>query len=109
MRQIELNNYRTMSGNTTSRVFTGRERGAEVRVQSGIDNLFSESEPLKVVIPDDVFSITPSFLEELFKNIVMRYGKETVLKNVKFTGKYRIRNAFDEAVNRIAQNQENGI
>ncbi|MDE6769426.1 MAG: DUF4325 domain-containing protein, partial [Muribaculaceae bacterium] len=66
-----------MSGNTTSRVFTGRERGAEVRVQSGIDNLFSESEPLKVVIPDDVFSITPSFLEELFKNIVMRYGKET--------------------------------
>ena len=103
MRQIELNKYRTQTGSANSRVFTGRERGAAVRVQSGIDNLFSETDPLKVVIPDDIFSITPSFLEGLFKNIVTKYGKETVLKNVVFTGNYRVKNAFDEAVDRIVQ------
>ena len=42
----------------------------------------------------DVNSITPSFLEGLFKNIVTKYGKETVLRNVVFTGAYRVKNAF---------------
>lgn len=108
MRQIELNNYRTGSGNSGSKVFTGRDRGAQVRVQSGIDNLFSATDPLRVVIPEDVFSITPSFLEGLFKNIVTKYGKETVLRNVVFTGNYRVKNAFDEAVDRIVQ-KKNGF
>ncbi|MBD5179638.1 MAG: STAS-like domain-containing protein [Bacteroidales bacterium] len=108
MKQINLNNYRTKVGRTRSRVFTGRDRGAEVRDHSGIDTLFSESEPLTIIIPDDIFSITPSFLEELFKNIVQQYGKETTIQNVKFEGKYRIKSAFDEALDRILE-QKTGL
>lgn len=108
MKQIELNKYRTRVGKTRSRVFTGRNRGAEVRNLSGIDSLFSTEEPITIIIPDDIFSITPSFLEELFKNIVEQYGKETTLQNVRFEGKYKIQNAFDEALDRILQ-QKTGL
>ncbi len=108
MKKIELNSYRTKIGRTRSRVFTGRDRGAEVRNLSGIDTLFSTAEPLTIIIPDDIFSITPSFLEELFKNIVLKYGKETTLQNVTFEGKYKIQAAFDEALDRILQ-QKTGL
>ncbi len=103
MNQIELNNYMNSSDSTRSRVLTGKRNGEEVRIKSRIDELFSWREPLTVVVPDDVFSVTPSFLEEMFKNVVLKYGRKAVLDNVKFKGKYRIQSAFDEAVNRIAQ------
>ena len=38
----------------------------------------------------------------MFKNVVLKYGRNVVLENVKFKGKYKIQSAFDEAVNRIA-------
>lgn len=104
MNRIELNNYITTNGdNGRSRVLTGKRKGEEVRIKSGIDEIFSGREVLTVVVPDDVFSVTPSFLEEMFKNVVRKYGSKAVLDKVKFTGKYRILPVFDEAVNRIAQ------
>ena len=105
MKTIDLNKYRTRVGNTVSRVFTGRDRGAQVREQSKIDELFPTTDCLEVKIPDEIFSITPSFLEELFNNIVLKYGKEETLKKVNFVGKYKIKNAFDEAVDRILQHK----
>lgn len=108
MKQIELDKYRTVVGKTKSRVFTGRDRGATVRDKSKIDDLFSDKEQLKVIIPDDIFSITPSFLEELFKNIVLKYGKDITLQNIIFEGKYKIKTAFDEAIDRILQ-QKTGL
>lgn len=103
MNQIELDNSMNGADNTRSRVLTGKRNGEEVRIKSRIDELFSGIEPLTVVVPDDVFSVTPSFLEEMFKNVVLKYGRNAVLENVKFKGKYRIQSALDEAVNRIMQ------
>lgn len=103
METIDLDKYRTRSGNNISKVFTGRDRGAQVREQSKIDEVFPATDSLEIVIPDEIFSITPSFLEELFNNIVLKYGKEDTLKKVRFTGRYKIKNAFDEAVDRILQ------
>ena len=71
---INLENYRTQLGNVKSKVFTGRDRGLDVREKSHIDELFNECEKVKFVIPNDIFSITPSFLEELFFNVVKVYG-----------------------------------
>lgn len=103
MNKIELGNYRTMSGNTRSRVFTGRDRGENVRTASRIDELFSPEDMLEIVIPDDTFSITPSFLEEFLQNIVIRYGKETTRNHLCFKGRYKIETAFEEAMDRILQ------
>lgn len=105
MNQINLNKYRTVVGKTKSRVFTGRDRGADVRDKSGIDNLFSSTDILKIIIPEDIFSITPSFLEELFKNIVTKYGKEITIEHTKFEGNYKIQPAFEEALDRILQDK----
>lgn len=102
MHQLDLNKYRTKVGKTYSRVFTGRDRGADVRDRSKIDDLFTD-EGLEVLIPDEIFSITPSFLEELFKNIVLKYGKLNTLNKIKFTGKYDIQGSFEEALDRILQ------
>lgn len=107
MKQLDLNKYRTKIGKNYSRVFTGRDRGADVREKSKIDDLFSE-DGLEVTIPNEIFSITPSFLEELFKNIVLKHGKQRTLDNVKFIGQYDIQGSFEESINRILQ-QKTGL
>lgn len=107
MKQLDLNKYRTKIGKTYSRVFTGRDRGADVREKSRIDDLFSH-DGLEVIIPDEIFSITPSFLEELFKNIALTYGKAVTVENVHFSGKYDIQGSFEEALDRILQ-QKTGL
>ena len=38
---INLENYRTQLGNVKSKVFTGRDRGLDVREKSHIDELFN--------------------------------------------------------------------
>ena len=109
MNWIELDNYMNRADNTRSRVLTGKRNGEEVRIKSRLDEIFSGREPLTVVVPDDVFSVTPSFLEEMFKNVVLRYGRNVVLENVKFKGKYKIQSAFDEAVNRIILSDSDSV
>ena len=104
MKQIDLKNFRTVVGKTKSRVFTGRDRGEDVRERSKIDELFSVEDSLEIIIPEDIFSITPSFLEELFKNIAEKYNKDVVLSHVVFKGKYKlIQSTFEEAIDRIIQ------
>ena len=57
---IDLENHRTKG----SKVFTGRERGISVRENTKIDVLVSENKQVEIIIPTDIMSINPSFLEE---------------------------------------------
>ena len=59
---INLEDYRTPK----SKVFTGRDRGERVRLDSNIDLLADENEIIKIIIPDNLYSINPSFFEEFF-------------------------------------------
>lgn len=87
-----------------------------MREKSGIEDMFDKlmregvasDKKIEIVIPDCVFSITPSFLEELFKEIVLKYGKEVVAKRIEFKGVYEIGIAFEEALDRI-ELQKNGL
>ena len=97
---INLENYRTQLGNVKSKVFTGRDRGLDVREKSHIDELFNECEKVKFVIPNDIFSITPSFLEELFFNV----GKEKLYEKLDLEGNiYDLHEPLNEAIDRILQ------
>lgn len=103
---INLENYRTQLGNVKSKVFTGRDRGLEVREKSQIDALFDKYEKVKLVIPNDIFSITPSFLEELFFNVVRTHGKKILYEKLDLEGNsYDLHDPLDEAVDRILQHK----
>ena len=59
---------------------------------------------MKFVIPNDIFSITPSFLEELFFNVVKVYGKEKLYEKLDLEGNiYDLHEPLNEAIDRILQ------
>ena len=49
-----------------AKIFTGRDFGEYVRIQSNIDDIEKTNDIIHVIIPDNIYSINPSFLEELF-------------------------------------------
>jgi hypothetical protein len=103
---IDLQTYRTAN----SRVFTGRDRGIEVREASKIDILEAECETITIAIPDDIGSINPSFLEEFLYNVVIKLQPDIFFKKFKFqnNGRYKINNDLHEAVERIVR-EENAL
>lgn len=103
---IDLSTFRTPG----SKVFTGRDRGIFVRNNSKIDELVSSSDHIEILVPDDIRSINPSFLEEFLINVVQKLGKNNFYKNVFFktSGRYNIEEDLQEAVDSILR-EENGL
>ena len=101
---IYLEDFCTRIGNKTSKVFTGRDRGIEVREQSKIDEIYEQYKNLIIHIPEGTFSITPSFLEEFFVNIVLSHGLDDFRNNVTIINNgYQIEAPLEEAIDRIVQ------
>ncbi|MDD7887319.1 DUF4325 domain-containing protein [Flavivirga sp. 57AJ16] len=101
---IDLENHRTKG----SKVFTGRERGISVRKNTKIDVLINEYEQVEIIIPTDIMSINPSFLEEFLTNVVKSLGKDDFYKKIKFVSnskRYDIALDLEEAVDRILRNE----
>lgn len=96
---IVLDKYRTPG----AKVFTGRDKGAWVREQSRIDEIESRFDEVYFIVPNNIYSINPSFLEELFENVVIKLGKEKFLKKFTFVneGTYNFEKALDEAISRL--------
>ena len=96
---INLEDYRTPG----SKVFTGRDRGEEVRQKSHIDDLVNVNPEVVIEVPADIWSINPSFLEQLFYNIVPKFGKEGFYQRIKFHTAglgYDIAKDVEEAIDR---------
>lgn len=101
---INLEDFRVKrSSSEYSKVFTGRDRGAYVRDESKIDEIESQYDNIKIIIPNDIRSINPSFFEELFKNVVTKLGKEAFLAKFEFhsEGTYNVTKPLIEAIQRI--------
>lgn len=101
---IHLEDYRVIDKDgTIAKVFTGRDRGEDVRKASNIDKIEEAYDEVKIVIPDNIYSINPSFFEELFVNVVMKLGKEKFREKFKFEslGKYNYEKPLSEAIMRI--------
>ena len=100
---INLEDYRVKDGNVISKVFTGRDRGRLVRERSGIDSIESSYDKVIIIIPDNVYSINPSFFEELFVNVVKKLGKDGFLSKFEFKseGDYEYEDQLSEAIDRI--------
>lgn len=100
---INLEDYRAKDGLKISKVFTGRDRGLYVREQSKIDEIEQLNDVVNIIIPKNIYSINPSFFEELFVNIIKRLGKENFLKKICFKseGDYNFETPLNEAIERV--------
>ena len=81
---INLEDFRVKRGNIISKVFTGRDRGVYVRENSRIDDIDSKYETIEIIIPENIKSINPSFFEELFRNVVIKHGRDEFMNKYKF-------------------------
>lgn len=101
--EINLENFRTKG----SKVFTGRDRGVSVRDGCKLDEIEPNFDVINIIIPDNVYSINPSFFEELFLNVVTKLGKEKFLAKFKFKsiGEYDHSRPLNEAIDRILRKQ----
>jgi len=101
---IDLELYRTEK----SKVFTGRDRGIDVRESSNLDYLESISDKIVIIIPEEIRSINPSFLEELLVNAVIKLGAEGFKRKFEFDNKsarYKIETDLEETIDRILRNE----
>jgi hypothetical protein len=101
---IDLENFRTKG----SKVFTGRDRGISVRTDSKIDELAQGEGKIKILIPSDIMSINPSFLEEFLSNVVLKLGKDGFYTKFCFyseSTRYDIALDLDEAIERILRTE----
>lgn len=96
---IDLEKYRSPG----AKIFTGRDRGEEVRNKSEIDRYADEFDIIEIHIPAGLFSINPSFFEELFINVVKKYRNQGFFEKFKFKndGEYPYEKPLKEAVSRI--------
>ena len=102
---INLENYRAEDKVThvKAKVFTGRDRGKDVREKSRIDQLEPACEKVVIEIPADIYSINPSFFEELFFNVVNKLKKDGFLAkfSIRSLGEYDFQDEMMEAIDRI--------
>lgn len=101
---IHLEDYRVIGKDgSIAKVFTGRDRGEDVRISSRIDEIEKKYDEVKIIIPDNIYSINPSFFEEFFVNVVLKLGKENFRKKFKFEsiGNYNYERPLAEAIIRI--------
>lgn len=104
---IDLEDFRVKDGQRISKVFTGRDRGAIVRKKSKIDELEQIYDTVKIIIPDNIYSINPSFFEEFLVNVVTRLGKQKFLEKFEFESKgdYEYLAPLNQAIDRILKTQ----
>lgn len=100
---INLEDFRSKG----SKVFTGRAKGLEVRENSLIDSLIKDNTTISIIVPEDIYSINPSFLEEFLINIVSELGASGFAKKIQFTnlGEYKIDKDLEEAIERILRTE----
>lgn len=86
-----------------AKVFTGRDRGQDVRQASNIDKIEASYDVVHFIIPDNVYAINPSFFEELFLNVVLKLGREGFFKkfNIVSEGQFNFEKPLHEAIDRI--------
>ncbi|MBS1926853.1 MAG: DUF4325 domain-containing protein [Bacteroidetes bacterium] len=96
---INLEDYRVQG----AKVFTGRDRGKFVRETSKLDEIEAQFSEVHIVIPKEIYSIIPSFFEELFLNVVLKLGRDKFLSKFKIEsqGDYKYEKPLNEAIDRI--------
>ncbi|MCP3460316.1 hypothetical protein [Bradyrhizobium sp. CCGUVB23] len=71
MREINL---KDLTNNGEVRNLSGHERGHAARAKYGLDQADQDGESVRVVVPDEIYSITSSFFQGMFCESVRSSG-----------------------------------
>lgn len=83
-----------------SKVFSGRNRGAEVRHNLNLDNLDTNPDIIYIKIPKDTFSLNASFFLGTFGPSVRKLGKEGFNNKYKFECEDIIKQSIEDSIER---------
>lgn len=87
-------------------VFTGRSRGEESRRRLRLDSL-PDDESVRVIIPDDVYTITSSYFLGLFGPSVRKAGsRDKFLQQYSFQAPAHVKDKLGDFVTRALRDQE---
>lgn len=82
MATIDLNE---MTGGGEIRNLTGHERGVLAREHYKLDALDYAAEPVTVIVPASVYTLTPSFFQGMFAESVQKFEtRERFLEHYRF-------------------------
>jgi len=62
----------------------GRERGSSVRRHFDLDRLDQSQDRVQVVVPNDLYAISPSFFLGMFSQSINRLGRDGFLRKYTF-------------------------
>ena len=80
MKQLDLS---TIVGESI-RVLIGQERGVAVRNSFKLDELDVQQDPVEIIVPRTLRTLTPSFVQGLFASSVKRLGEEQFFAHYHF-------------------------
>ena len=94
-----LNRVHTLYGNSL---------GETTLYESNLENRIKSSNKVTIVIPEEIYSVNPSFLEALIRPIVKELGKQGFENKVNFKtlNNYNIDQDLNESIDRIIKENE---
>ena len=82
MRELDL---QTLTDGSSVRNLSGHERGVAARVLFQLDQLDQGEDPVRIVVPREVYTLTPSFFQGMFSESVRALGGD----RTRFLAHYR--------------------
>lgn len=89
------------------RSLSGQERGFTARKHFQLDKLDNEQGPIVIAVPDDVDSISPSFLRGMFSTSIVALGLSAFLSHYVFDAKPQILKQVSRAVQSTMLDNDN--
>jgi hypothetical protein len=86
-----------------TRVFSGQPRGKNARRAFNLEALDTDGEVVSVLIPEDTYSIGPSFLLGLFGPSIVRLGRDRFFEKYKFPWDPILLDSLNETVARATK------
>lgn len=81
------------------RTLSGQDRGQQARAHFALDNLDEAGEPVVVRVPEDLDSVTPSFVQGMFSKSIKRFSsREGFLRHYQFLARPLILRQIDAGI-----------
>jgi hypothetical protein len=100
VKEIKLGDYIA----SDQRVIVGADTGNRLRTVSQIDKLIGRNVLVRIILPDNVWSVNPSFWETFLTGAVKKLENKTTLAQhieVIATNDYEPQSSFYQAINRL--------